>query len=155
MYWWNATNLTADLRRGDPPARDVLGYLIGTVVFWTTAGWVGRGKPSWPEALEWTGRIVMLSVVLLGVVVAYRANGGGTGRSFVVRWLALGWVFGNRLTVLVTSPLLLVALWLAASVEQVSAQFALLLVPVLVYQAVFIASVAGALRDVAGISSHD
>lgn len=99
MYFWRINELKNQMRAGPVPARDVLGYvlwLVGSI-------WLPQlllTMMSFPEASDvrppvWP-QLVLLVMMAVGLWVAYRANGGASGRDFAGRLLATHWVLGLR-----------------------------------------------------------
>lgn len=152
MYWWNIERLTSELREGEPSTRDQVGYVAATLLFPMLLAAGRTSSPAtWPGALDWTGRVLAFLIVGTGIHVAYRANGGPTGRAFIARFVALRWVVQLRLTVLLFLPLTAVSVlalgWLP---RQAWLQSAVLAFPGYMLDAILYLAVARRLRDVAG-----
>jgi hypothetical protein len=113
LYFWRIHRLKSDLRARDLPAREVFAYATAYVVVLT----LGMLIP--PEDTDLgVGEVVALGVSsllisVMGLWAAYRANGGSEGRDLAGRLLALSWVIGLRISVLILSGMMVVALVVA------------------------------------------
>lgn len=117
MYFWDIDELIADLRRRPPNARHGFGYLVGVLLFALIPSANARdalmampalGALSVPlhlAVLVAANSLVSAAIVLWGAHASYRANGGEAGSDFVARFVAMGFVLGIRLLVLVGIPL--------------------------------------------------
>ncbi|MEW5919153.1 MAG: hypothetical protein AB1762_22310 [Gemmatimonadota bacterium] len=111
MYFWRIDPLRDQLAATNLPARDALGYVIGT--FSLYALFIELSAYTAPEQVTpWDGltSLITIAIALIGPILAYRANGGPAGRDFTARFLALGWVLGIRFLAVVGT--LLVAFYL-------------------------------------------
>jgi hypothetical protein len=113
MFFWRIEALKAQLREGPLPQPSAFAYVfVGFFLMNALVGmpgfWNAETSPTTPWS--WATYVVTLVLFAGGTYAAYRANGGADGLDFVARYLALGWVLGIRLFVLVFLPLLLVAL---------------------------------------------
>jgi hypothetical protein len=102
LYFWNIEGLKTELRGRPVPPADVLRYAAAILVIWTGSSLI----PVESEVLDLADAAILgliIVVTVLGLWIAYRANGGAHGTDLAGRYLALGWVIGLRLT----------ALWLA------------------------------------------
>ena len=113
MFFWRIDALKAQLREG-PLAQPhafayvFVGFFLVNALFGFPGLWNAETSPVTPWA--WATYVVTLALFAGGTYAAYRANGGAEGLDFVARYLALGWVLGIRLFVLVFLPLLLLLL---------------------------------------------
>jgi hypothetical protein len=90
------------LRERPVPPADVLRYAAAVLVIWSATSFI----PVTNEAFDIADAAILVLIIVvtvLGLWIAYRANGGAHGTDLAGRYLALGWVIGLRLT----------ALWLA------------------------------------------
>lgn len=109
MRFWNLERLRSELIAGDLPPREGLQYLIATAVLTIVA--YALPMPEWNQ---WDSIQVGSDIILvvLGTLWIYRANGGPEGRDFLGRFLALYWLVGLRMLVLVLVPTVAVMLFL-------------------------------------------
>ena len=112
MFFWRIEPLKAQLREGplaQPQAFAYLfvGFFLTNAVMGVPGLWNAETNPVTPSA--WAGYVVMLALFAGGTYASYRANGGADGLDFVARYLALAWVLGIRLFVLVFVPLLVLS----------------------------------------------
>ena len=112
MYFISVSGLKTELAKGPMTARRALPYVctwLGLVTIAANPQVSGNGRPA-----EWDWLISFYSMfaVVIGVLVAYRANGGTRGVDFVARLLAVWWVVGLRVFLLLIIPLaVLYAIW--------------------------------------------
>ncbi len=97
LVFWNLRKLRESLT-GPLPPREQVSYLVGIFVIWglpiPTA--IALGSAS-QDGLA--SDLAALGISLVGVLHAYRSNGGSSGEEFAVRLIAVGWVVGVRFTV--------------------------------------------------------
>ena len=97
MYFWKIKKLKSRLVDQPLSDRESLPYLLVQAVLCLlviSASGLGEGKK--PELLDFVSVGVSCLVVFLGTLHLYRMNGGGEGRHFLQRFLAIGWVVGIR-----------------------------------------------------------
>jgi hypothetical protein len=119
VYFWRIDRLKSELRARELPARDAFGYATAHLLCWTLPNFLPLGKAS-ITATDDALMVVATFIIVGGLWVAYRANGGVDGRDFAGRLLAMGWVLGVRLTVLwiVCAPLLLIIAFAAGVLKE-------------------------------------
>jgi hypothetical protein len=150
MYFWRIHSLKADLRRGDLPEQRAFAYLLATMALFTFISNPELAENQSPAAWNWGTTLVYIAIVLAGTVAAYRANGGASGRQFLARYFALGWVLGIRLTAFLLIPLMLIYGVVAlTSGEQSTAAALVLLGCTSLWSVVFYARLAVHMREVA------
>jgi hypothetical protein len=110
MKIFNIKALKAELAQGDLRAPETAKYLAAQAVLVSIIFIPSPGH----RAVDWAF-VANPLVSLLGLYYCYRQNGGETGLRFAERYLALGWVVGWRVGVVmvVLTPLSLGALLFA------------------------------------------
>jgi hypothetical protein len=99
----NIKRLKATLQQGELPARETAKYAAAQGALLSLAF---IPSPA-PEPVDW-GFVAFPLLTLAGVFYCYRRNGGDTGTRFAERYLAIGWVIGWRVA-LVLGALLVVS----------------------------------------------
>ena len=98
MYFFRLRALKAELSAGPLPARRALPYVatLAVLVAATASAlpFFGGGTSNLWDSVDF---LVVVTSAGIGVIVAYRANGGSHGTDFATRLIALGWVVGLRL----------------------------------------------------------
>lgn len=106
MHFWRIEALKAKLRAGAVDQRAAYGYVLATFLLYAVAAvpgaWNAATDPR--PGVEWVAYAGQLLLVGTGTYCAFRANGGREGADFALRYLALGWVLGVRLVVLLLLP---------------------------------------------------
>jgi hypothetical protein len=118
MVFWRIDELKRQLRRGPLPQRWAFGYVAITWVAWEIlAGAPGAWSSSADPATirDWVMYLTGVLIVAVGTYAAYRANGGSSGRDFAARFVALGFVVGLRILVLVITPVMVLFLVLTGA----------------------------------------
>lgn len=111
MYFWSIKKLKADLLRDRLTERAKLSYLI-FVLLAVSGAFVGVPQHNFYSAI-WAG--VLVASIVFGSILAYRWNGGSSGRDFLSRFVSLAWVCCVRWTVLFVVPLMVIAVTLPTS----------------------------------------
>ncbi|MCI5064747.1 hypothetical protein MRY87_03365, partial [bacterium] len=98
---WNIRQLKRDLVAGPLPNREFIRYLFW-LTFVTLLGI--EGVPLLPPEGPVTGLDVITALLsiffgMLGLIWAYRANGGDNGREFAARYFPICWVIAFRFVV--------------------------------------------------------
>ena len=106
MEFFRLKRLKATLLRGPLPPSDTAKYLAASAALCSVAL-----IPSPGDVLSHWTLLAYPALALLGVYYCYRRNGGAVGDRFAERYIAIGWVVGLRVTVVV---FLLTALGLVA-----------------------------------------
>ena len=108
MFFWSIEALKAELREGPLAQSHAFAYVfVGFFLVNAMFGIPGLWNVETPVTLwAWVTYVVTLALFAGGTNAAYRVNGGAEGLDFVARYLALSWVLGIRLFVLVLVPLL-------------------------------------------------
>ena len=98
MYFWNIDELKNEMAARPFSEREMLPYLIVFVVLSTASSYVTTAVST-----VWDGLGAMWSIALavVGTIYIYRQNGGASGRHFLQRYFAVGWVIGLRCLVFV------------------------------------------------------
>lgn len=111
MYFLRLEPLKRELAAGPLPAQRALPYAVAWMGLST---FVGNPQFSEPGSPGWDWFVTLFGVVaaLLGTVAAYRANGGAEGSDFVGRLLAVWWVVGWRVLLMLALPIMAVYLML-------------------------------------------
>jgi hypothetical protein len=94
--------------------------MIAHVTLWTVATIIPTGEPELRPNEMVPLSIAALLTVVVGLWVAYRANGGDEGRDLAGRLLALSWVLGLRVLALLFCGIVLAGLSLAVSATMAS-----------------------------------
>jgi len=93
MYVIGIDSLKSDLREERVSQIDAFWYLFATLFVPLLASYLGALLPS--EALDFWGHVnhfLYLLIFSVGMFFAFQANGGATGKDFLLRFTALGWV---------------------------------------------------------------
>ena len=114
MYFWNIKKLKALLIERPMTEKEVLPYLIATMLLLTLVQY-------FPNALHFNAwdylEIVIASIaVIIGTFWLYQKNLGDSGSYFLQRYFALGWVVSIRIVVFVT-PVFIALVFLASYFE--------------------------------------
>jgi hypothetical protein len=119
MYFWNLTKLKNELRGGPLGQRAARSYLFALIIVYYAAFMMERSSPPPPAmtATDWESTLIAFVSCILGIVFAYRANGGEGGIDFMGRYVALGWVIWMRLAAVVTIGCLVAAVVLTIAVK--------------------------------------
>ena len=107
MYFWNIERLKAELRERPVPPVEVVRYSTAIVLTSSVAYYVPVPDQELRVA---DGILIVISVFVtaFGLWAAYRANGGPNGTDLAGRFLAVGWVIGLRLAVLLLAFMVVV-----------------------------------------------
>jgi len=103
VYIWNVRKLKADLADPGLTARQELAYLVPSL------GVIVCTFVSVPQHNFWSavyGTLVVL-ILALGSVHAYRCNGGAGGEDFASRYISLAWVCGVRWVTFLVLPIMI------------------------------------------------
>ena len=98
MYFWNIQALRRDLQVSRPGEGEVFGYFLAvlmleTLIWESGTLWASNPDPGFWDVLGLVGN---LTIMLIGTVLAYRANDGANGRDFLARYFPLFWVLTIR-----------------------------------------------------------
>jgi hypothetical protein len=98
MYIWRIELLKSELRSGPLPASRLLPYLVGLGILMAVIGQMPLFLPALdPNQWDVVNLVGTVLATIIGLVAAYRSNGGQNGSDFAARLLALAWVLGWRL----------------------------------------------------------
>jgi hypothetical protein len=105
MYFWRIHRMKADLAARELPPRSVVGYVLAYLLLMNLATLPEFFSPSTETAFTFSWPVVVfvlasVAILVVGLMAAYRANGGDDGRDLAGRLLALSWVLGLRVTML-------------------------------------------------------
>jgi hypothetical protein len=89
MYWWRIDDLRAELIAGTMTERTRFYYVMADAVLTTLVTESGTG---WHDAWDAVLSVIAIVSTIVGTGWVFRLNGGGRGRNFVERYLALGFV---------------------------------------------------------------
>jgi hypothetical protein len=106
MFWWRIKQLKESLVQRCPTAREQLSYYIasGVVVSFTALGQLAPTQSALEVVVHWA---LWLAAIIFGTIYLYSCNGGATGKDFLPRLFAIGWVVAIRWSV-VAIPLIIV-----------------------------------------------
>jgi hypothetical protein len=96
-----------ELRERPVPPVEVVKYSTAILVAWTATSFVPVADEEFRVA-DGILLVLTLLVTVVGLWAAYRANGGQQGTDLAGRFLAIGWVVGLRLMVLLLAFLVFV-----------------------------------------------
>src|SRR5688572_12862369 len=106
MYFWNITEFKEALAARPMTDREALPYLIIFVaLFPALYSFGGSEQNDW----DLLGSLLTFLFGVFGTILAYVQNGGTGGSDFIKRYLALSWVVGIRLFVMMV-PIVIVIL---------------------------------------------
>lgn len=111
MYFWNITALKQELVANALTESQVFAYFLAVLTlemltFQLTALFPGTGETGIWDYVGFVGSVVF---TVGGTLIAYRMNGGSTGKGFLGRFFPLLWVLTVRFLVFLL-PLLVVAM---------------------------------------------
>jgi hypothetical protein len=113
MYWWRLAPLCDDLVADRVTERDrFLYFMLMCVLPLAVFPLLLQPELAPSEAWEWWDHGLNSALILAGAWWWYLANGGGAGRDFLARVVAIGWVITVR-TFVVMVPLEILALELS------------------------------------------
>jgi hypothetical protein len=120
MVFWRIGELKRQLRRGPLPQRWAFGYVAITWVLWeilagAPGAWNSNTDPA--TTRDWLVYLAGVLTVAIGTYAAYQANGGSAGRDFAARFVALGFVVGLRVLVLLVIPAMVLFAALGSTAE--------------------------------------
>ncbi|MDQ3310076.1 MAG: hypothetical protein M3497_08100 [Gemmatimonadota bacterium] len=97
MRFWRIQETKADLIEGRVGERETFRYIFASLVFLTYSSvsvglYMGQHSPSW----NWVDDVTSAFAHAIMVYIAFRANGGASGRNFAARYFAISWVLGIR-----------------------------------------------------------
>ncbi|MEW6348251.1 MAG: hypothetical protein AB1646_04265 [Thermodesulfobacteriota bacterium] len=104
MYFLNVNALASDLREDRVSPRDQMLYLAAWGLYQMTE--VQNALFVWDQPSYFAiAKIGCLAVVIVGgIILSYRANGGAGGQRFVERFICISWPIRVWLTVLAWAP---------------------------------------------------
>jgi hypothetical protein len=126
MVFWRIEELKRQLRNGPLPQRAAFGYTLLIWILWEAVAGAPRvfdGPADPVTAGHWAMYLGGIATIAVAIYAAYRANGGSRGRDFAARFLALAFVVGLRVLVLVIIPVMLVLALAGAAIEAQSPGF--------------------------------
>ena len=97
MRFWSIQQTRADLIEGRVGERETFRYIFASLLLLAySSAYFGHAQGR--EAHSWSGISTLLGAIsaAVGVYVAFRANGGASGRNFAARYFALSWVLYIR-----------------------------------------------------------
>jgi len=94
VVWWRIEGLKSQLSARPHTDREILPY---TVANGALVGLSFTFPPANPNVWDTLGGVVAAPLIVLGVLWAYRQNGGHAGRDFLQRYFTIGWVTSIRL----------------------------------------------------------
>lgn len=103
MYFWNINKLNKKLEKGLSEKENLQYFLVMTLI-WATALFTPFSMWFY-EILSWAA-VVILTVLL--IVVFYNVNGWNSGKDFLSRYFAIGFVAFIRSIPLVLIPLIII-----------------------------------------------
>lgn len=98
MYFWDIESLKEDIRRGEFGDKELLPYIVISVLFYSLAMELTWFIPSIEDYNQWdiaTSIIAILSTVA-GTIYVYKKNGGAEGNNFANKYFSIGFVVGLR-----------------------------------------------------------
>jgi hypothetical protein len=148
MYFWRINSLKRDLAARALHERDALPYLLWLGSITTFALSLPLG-----ESNRWDAATAVLTTGLFlgGTCYTFHCNGGAGGAYFLVRYLAMNWVLGLRLLVLLGVPIIVGGILLEEILfEPVPPETTPVMAGLLViFEAIFYWRLARHMRDVA------
>ncbi|MBC7750304.1 MAG: hypothetical protein H7Z73_01090 [Candidatus Saccharibacteria bacterium] len=94
MYFWRIEKLKASMATAQLTEREVLPYLIATMILLTVAFGAMRHMPVtsyWDDI----NSILNILFAIIGTIYIYHKNNGAAGRNFLQRYIVISWVVGN------------------------------------------------------------
>jgi hypothetical protein len=107
LYFWRIENLKRELAQAPLASRQAVAYaIVLTFIFLLLLSGIETA-----EDVAWARTIAVLDIAtsIVGIWIAYRANGGPAGMDFLSRLTAVSWVMSVRVGVAVAVPLLILS----------------------------------------------
>lgn len=103
MYFWNVKKLASDLKANKVSEAEKMKYLTANTLAWMLGVFFVELSPVpvWNKPLFFTCEIAMLVLIIVGIMVCYRANAEGDGKDFLGRFMSLSWPIQIRLFVVI------------------------------------------------------
>jgi hypothetical protein len=89
MYFWDSRQLAADLRNDAVPTATLRNYLMALLIVGAPSVFLGLVDGQKPDVWDGIYTVGFLIIVILGIMHAYRANGGDQGTRFIEKSVAL------------------------------------------------------------------
>lgn len=115
MHFWKIDQLKSEMRVGPVPAHQVLAYALAFFTLWILGTMLPPDTTKEVDIPNLTPlRWSVFAINVVGLYLAYQANGGRSGPDLAGRLLALMWVTSVRLFVFMgTGALLLLLVYIA------------------------------------------
>jgi hypothetical protein len=126
MVFWRVGELKRQLRSGPLPQRAAFVYALLIWILWEAVAGAPRVLDVSVDPVtsrHWAMYLGGIATIAVGIYAAYRANGGSRGRDFAARFLALAFVVGVRVFVLVILPVMFVLALVAEAIDARSPGF--------------------------------
>lgn len=89
MYFWDSRQLAVDLRNDAVPAATMRNYFIALLIIGAPSVFLSLADGQKPDVWDGINTVGYLIIVILGIMYAYRANGGDQGTRFIEKSVAL------------------------------------------------------------------
>ncbi len=93
MYFWRIEELKSKVIASPLTDREVLPYLL---IFVGITGLIPIFPVESMTLWDYVGAVWTFLLAVFGTIYVYRCNGGATGKDFLQRYLAIGWVVTIR-----------------------------------------------------------
>lgn len=100
LYWWNTAAVARKLAAGELGERDTFALYLATCVMWvlmTYYAYFTGAHHGWLFLYEMA---VAIAITVFGLLRCYDANGGDSGRDFVLRVVCLSFPLGVKINLL-------------------------------------------------------
>lgn len=113
MYFWNIKALTEDIRQGDFSDKDVISYIVLSLLLYSISFEALNFFPVENQNYNFwdiMDSFLSIFVPVIGTLYAYKMNGGRLGKDFANKYFSIGFVVGVRFFVyfLIFMPLLII-----------------------------------------------
>lgn len=102
MYFWNIEKLKKTLQKGPLTEAEAFKYLFVTTIAWCM-GYIQFGEYN---IFDVYFSLILVVLEILGLIYAYKCNGGAKGKNFLQIYISIAWVVSIRWIVLVMIPCL-------------------------------------------------
>ncbi len=98
MYFWNIKALKAQIKRGELDDKETLPYFVVSNLLLIFLFDTLCASASTSESNMWDTLSLFadMALLLVGILYAYKKNGGARGRNFIRKYIALSLVVGVR-----------------------------------------------------------
>ncbi|MDO8530289.1 MAG: hypothetical protein Q7S10_02700 [bacterium] len=104
MYFWKIEKLKNDLIEHPLSESEAFKYLFANVILYSLGAIPSAESNVW----DVYSAIAAIAITIFGIIYAYKCNMGASGKNFLQKYLAIGWVVGVRWLALIALPVLII-----------------------------------------------